>query len=178
MLRDNIEILWETWGNRFTPMKICKYTSQQKKRRKTVCSTKQSFHLVSSHHLLNLCNSTGRVQTLRASPRAVENSVATVHAHAVIQRVLTLGGLLITGIGQPAVGLEEDGGTEVLLAVPPVRGTGGRAAGAENAFVQTVELLALLGALAVLKTLRGLDCQIPIAIRSELTSSVLVSRCR
>jgi hypothetical protein len=46
--------------------------------------------------------------------------VATVDAHAVVDGVLAFGGLLVTGIGQPAVGLEEDGRAEVLLAVPPV----------------------------------------------------------
>lgn len=48
--------------------------------------------------------------------------MATVDAHAVVDGMLALGGLLVTGIGEPAVGLEEDGGSEVLLAVPPVRG--------------------------------------------------------
>jgi hypothetical protein len=36
-----------------------------------------------------------------------------------------------------------------LLAVPPVGGAGGRAAGAEDAFVEAVELLAVGGGLAV-----------------------------
>ena len=110
-------------------------------------------NLVSSQHLLDLGNSKSRVQTLGAGSRAVKDGVATVYAHAVIQGVLSFGGLLVTGVGQPTVGLEEDGGAKVFLAVPPVRRAGGGAAGAENAFVQTVELLALLGALTVLKTL-------------------------
>lgn len=46
--------------------------------------------------------------------------MATVDAHAVVESSLALGGALITGIGEPAVGLEEDSGTKVLLAVPPV----------------------------------------------------------
>lgn len=114
-------------------------------------------NLVRSQHLLNLRNRAGRVQTLRAGPRAVQNGVATVHAHAVIQRVLALGGLLVAGVGQPAVRLEKDGRAEVLLAVPPVRRARCRAARAQDAFVQTVELLAVLGALAVLETLGRLD---------------------
>jgi hypothetical protein len=81
--------------------------------------------LVSCHQLLNLRNGARRVETLGARPCAVENGVATVDAHAVIQGVLALGGLLVTGIGEPTVGLEEDGGSEVLLRVPPVRGAGG-----------------------------------------------------
>lgn len=96
-------------------------TIKKKSRRENVCA-KPSFstNLVSSQHLLDLGNSTSRVQTLGAGSRAVENGVATVDAHAVVQGVLTLGGLLVSGVGQPAVGLEQDGGTKVLLAVPPV----------------------------------------------------------
>lgn len=106
-----------------------------------------------SHHLLDLGDGKGRVQTLGAGPRAIENRVAPVHAHAVVQGGLALGGALVTRVGQPPVRLEQDGGTQVLLAVPPVRRTRGRAAGAQNALVQTVQLLALLGALAVFKAL-------------------------
>lgn len=134
---------------------------------------------MSSHHLLDLRNGPCGVQALGAGPRAVENGVATVHAHAVVESGLTLGGLLVTGIGQPTVGLEEDGGSKVLLAVPPVRGAGSRAASAQNALIETVQLLTLLGALAVLETLHNcqnnpkLQCTLPI-----LTSAVGVSRCR
>lgn len=46
--------------------------------------------------------------------------MATVHGHAVIERSLALHLLLVTGIRQPSVGLEEDGWAEVLLRVPPV----------------------------------------------------------
>lgn len=72
--------------------------------------------------LLDLCNGQGRVQTLGAGPRAVQNGVAPVHTHAVVQSRLALGLLLITGVGNPSVRLEEDGGSQVFFAVPPVRG--------------------------------------------------------
>ena len=51
--------------------------------------------------------------------------MATVDTHAVVEGGLALKGLLVTGVGQPAEGLEEDGGSEVLLAVPPVGWAGG-----------------------------------------------------
>jgi hypothetical protein len=51
--------------------------------------------------------------------------VATVDTHAVVEGSLALSGLLITGIGEPAEGLEQNGGSEVLLAVPPVGRAGG-----------------------------------------------------
>ena len=70
--------------------------------------------------------------------------MASVQAHAIVQRILALGHLLVSRVGDPAVRLEENGGTEVLFLVPPVGRAGGRAAGAEDAFVEAVELLALV----------------------------------
>lgn len=103
---------------------------------------------MSRHHLLNLGNRSARVQSLGAGSRAVKDSVAAVDAHAVVQSLFALGRPLVTGVGQPTVGLEENGGSQVFLLVPPVRRAGGRAASAKNAFVQAVQLLAILGALA------------------------------
>lgn len=79
--------------------------------------------------------------------------MATVHTHAVVQSGLALGLALVTRVGQPPVRLQENGGSKVLLAVPPVRGARGRAAGAQNAFVETVQLLTVLGALAEFEAL-------------------------
>jgi hypothetical protein len=112
-----------------------------------------SRHLGEGHALLNLSNCQRRVQSLGACPRAVKNGVATVQAHAVVEGFLALSHLLVSRVGDPAVRLEKNSGSKVLLLVPPVRGARGRAAGAENAFVETVELLAVLLGLAVLATL-------------------------
>jgi hypothetical protein len=46
--------------------------------------------------------------------------VAAVEGHGVIEGVLAGGGSLVTRVGDPAVGLEKNGGAEVLLRVPPV----------------------------------------------------------
>ena len=72
------------------------------------------------HTLLDLRDRQCRIQALRARPRAVKNSVTSVQAHAVVERILARKSLLVTRIGDPAVGLEKDGGTEVFFAVPPV----------------------------------------------------------
>jgi len=77
-------------------------------------------HLRERHALLDLRDRQRRVQTLRARPAAVQNGVASVQAHAVVEGVLALVGLFITRVGDPAVGLHEDCGSEVLFAVPPV----------------------------------------------------------
>ena len=116
-------------------------------------------HSRERHRLLDLRNRLPWVQALRARPRAVEDRVAPVQTHAVVQHRLTLRFVLVARVGEPAVGLEEDGGAEVFFAVPPVRGAGCRAAGAEDAFVESVELFAVRRGLSVLETLgrgRGL----------------------
>lgn len=79
--------------------------------------------------------------------------MAAVHGHAVVERRLALHLLLVTGVRQPSVGLEEDGWAEVLLRVPPVRWAGCGAAGTQDALIETVELLALLNRLKVLLSL-------------------------
>jgi hypothetical protein len=73
-----------------------------------------------SHALLDFGNCQCWVQSLGARPRAVENRVASVQAHTVVERILSLGLLLVSRVGDPAVRLEQDGGAEVLLLVPPV----------------------------------------------------------
>jgi hypothetical protein len=106
------------------------FTEQRQKEKNDHCKAKQfsktraiqpDVHRLSeSHALLDLGNGKSRVQALGASPAAVEDGVATVQAHAVVEAVHTLGSLLVTRVGDPAVRLHEYGGAEVLLAVPPV----------------------------------------------------------
>lgn len=64
--------------------------------------------------------------------------MASVHAHRIIHRSPALLVPLVSGVGEPAVGLQQDGGAEVFFRVPPVRGAGGRATEAEDAFVETI----------------------------------------
>lgn len=107
-----------------------------------------------SHVPLNLRDCQPRIQPLRTRPRAIKNSVAPIQTHAIIQRLLSFSLLLISRVGDPPVALKENGGTEILLAVPPIAGTGGAAAGAEDAFVEAVEFAAVGGGLAVFAALR------------------------
>ena len=79
--------------------------------------------------------------------------MAAVHGHAVVERRLALHLLLVTGIRQPSVGLEENGWAKVLLRVPPVGWAGCGATGAKNALVETIELLALLNRLEIFLSL-------------------------
>lgn len=109
------------------------------------------------HRLLDLGNSLTGVEALRASTGAVEDSVASVEAHRVLEVCLALGGALITGISEPAVRLEQDGRAKILLSVPPVRRAGCGAACAENALVQAVQFLSVLHALSVFLALRDVS---------------------
>jgi hypothetical protein len=145
----------------FTRLQVNTYSSPTK--RNPIASFPQSHavpahiipHNFSSkrHALLDLGNSQRRVQSLGARPRAIENSVAAVQAHAVVKRVLALGHFLVARVGDPAVRLQEHGGAEVFFLVPPVGGARGGAAGAENAFVEAVKFLAVFLGLAVLAAL-------------------------
>ena len=76
--------------------------------------------------------------------------MTSVQTHIIVQRLLTLGLALIPRVRQPSITLQQDCRAEVFLAVPPVAGTRGAAASAEDALVQAVEFLAVRGGLAVL----------------------------
>ena len=71
--------------------------------------------------------------------------MAPIQTHAVIQHLFPLRFVLVAGIGEPAVRLQQHGRAEVFFAVPPVRGAGCRTAGAEDAFVESVEFFAVRG---------------------------------
>src|SRR3954447_25607237 len=99
------------------------------------------------HLHLELGDGFRRVEALRAGLGAVHDGVAAIEAERILEIVEPLAGGLIPRIRHPAVGLEQRGGTEIALAVPPIARARGRAAGAENALVEPVELLAVLVAL-------------------------------
>lgn len=117
--------------------------------------TRPRSHSSKRHRLLNLRNRLAGIQPLRARPRAVQNRVTPVQTHAVVEHLLALRFVLVAGVGEPAVGLEEDGGAEVFFAVPPVGGAGCRAASAEDAFIEPVEFFAVFWGLSVFETIFG-----------------------
>lgn len=86
--------------------------------------------------------------------------MATVEGEGVLKGLATLRSELISAVNHPAVSLHQDGRSEVLIRVPPVRGARCRAAGAKNALIETIQLLAVLNRLQVLALrLRGLLLQ-------------------
>jgi hypothetical protein len=56
-----------------------------------------------SKQLLRFGNGQSRIQSLGASSTTVENGVATIQAHGVVESVETFCPALITRVGQPSV---------------------------------------------------------------------------
>ena len=109
-----------------------KHSFQKSYLRKT-----ELMHLMAS--MLELVDGTTGIKILGTSIGTVHNGVATVELVGIVQILQTLFGHFITRIGNPTVGLLEDGRTQVLVGMPPVGRTGGGAAGTENTLVQTIE---------------------------------------
>jgi len=93
---------------------------------------------------LDLCNGLRRVETFGAGAGAVEDSVTAVHAHRVLEFLLPVGAVCIPRIGDPSVCLHQSGRPKILILIPPVRRTRGRATGAKNTLVHPVEFLTVL----------------------------------
>src|SRR5450830_322898 len=97
------------------------------------------------HQFLDLANRLGRVQALGADIDAVHDGVATEQTVRVFEVVQALGGGFVTAVSDEAIRLQQTSGAHELVGVPPEAGAAGRAAGAQNALVQAVELFALFG---------------------------------
>src|SRR5205807_6912069 len=97
--------------------------------------------------LLDVVDRLRRIEVLRAGIDAVHDGVAAKQPVRILEVVEALAGGLVARVGDEAVGLQETRRPDELVRVPPPRGAGGRAAGAEDALVEAVEVLALLGRL-------------------------------
>ena len=75
---------------------------------------------VSVVSLLDLRDGLARVESLWADLCAVHDGLAPVELEGLVQLLQSLIRGLVSAIDDPPVGLEEDGGTEVLVRVPPV----------------------------------------------------------
>src|ERR1700730_13847300 len=112
------------------------------------------------HQPLGIGNRARRVEAFWAGLGAVHDGMAAIEAERVLQPGETLAGALIAAVGEPAIGLQQDRRAEIAVLVPPVARAGGRAAEAEDALPQPVQLGALLlrlVALAIRRRLVGLQ---------------------
>jgi hypothetical protein len=85
--------------------------------------------------------------------RTIKNGVATIQAHLVLELLLTMCFVGIPRISNPSVGLHESRWAKVLVLVPPVGWTGGRATCTEDALIETVKFLAVFRGLEELAVL-------------------------
>jgi len=106
------------------------------------------------HHVLDLADGLGRVQTLRTYVNTVHDGVATEQAIRILKVIEALVGCLITRIGDETVSSQQTGRPDELVRVPPERRTGRRAAGTQDALVKTVQFFTVFRRLQAL-TLRG-----------------------
>src|ERR1700724_1776368 len=88
-----------------------------------------------------------RIEVLRAGLGAIHDGVAAIEPERVFEIVEPLAGGLVAGIDDPALRLQQRGRAEEAVGIPPVARAGGRAARAQNALVEPVELLPVVVAL-------------------------------
>lgn len=79
--------------------------------------------------------------------RAVHDGVAAIQLERIFEIVEAIAGHFVAAIDNPAVGLQQNGGAEIAVGVPPIAWAAGLAAEAQNTFIQAVELLAVFGRL-------------------------------
>src|SRR6185437_10332497 len=97
---------------------------------------------------LDLGDRLGGIEALRAGLGAVHDRVAAVELEWIVERIEALAGLLVARVDDPAPRLQQRRRAHVPLRVPPVARARGRAAGAQDALVKAVELVAVLLRLA------------------------------
>src|SRR3989442_5347724 len=90
--------------------------------------TDRRSHLALDHHPLDLGDSLGRIEALRAGLGAVHDGVAAVEAERVLEIVEALPGRLLAAVLEPAVGLEQRRRAQVKVTVSTIIRAGGPAA--------------------------------------------------
>jgi succinate dehydrogenase / fumarate reductase iron-sulfur subunit len=83
--------------------------------------------------------------------------VAAIEPERIFQIIEALTGKLVAAVDDPAIGLQQRRRAQVTLTVPPVARAAGRAAGAQDALVQTIELGAIFLGLQALALRRRRD---------------------
>ena len=97
-----------------------------------------------------MTDSLGWVKALRTDVDAVHDAAAAEYAERIVKRSQTLTGASITAVSQETVGLQQCSWTQELVRVPPEGRARSRAAGAQDALVQTIELFTLFRGLQAL----------------------------
>src|SRR6185312_10599299 len=87
--------------------------------------------LAVNHHLLDLGDRLRRIEVLRTGLGAIHYGVAPIQPEWVFEIIEPLARGLVAAVDDPAIGRKQGRGAQVSIAVPPVAGAGGRAAGTQ-----------------------------------------------
>ena len=106
------------------------------------CSLQSGLSFLSDagQQFLDLSDGAARVKTLRTGLGAVHDGVAPVHTEGVPELVQPLCLVSVPAVNDPPVSLHQYCRAQVSVPIPPVAGTGGAAAGTQDALVQPVQL--------------------------------------
>src|SRR5215472_2256901 len=104
-------------------------------------------HLPLDHHTPDLGDRLGRIETLRAGFGAIHDGVAAVEAERIFEIVEASSGRFVAAVLEPTMRLQQRGWSHEALAVPPIARARGRAARAQDALIEAIELLAIFVAL-------------------------------
>ena len=91
-------------------------------------------------HGTNMTNRLRWIQALGAHVDAVLNAVAAKHAKRIIQLGQSILCRRVTTVGEESIRLQQTGGTDKSIGIPPERRTACRTASAKNALVESIEL--------------------------------------
>src|SRR5688572_3278191 len=108
-----------------------------------VCRFTCDSHRSLNEQFLDRRDCPSGIQSLWAGARAVENRVATVELEWIFKLIQSLTRRLIATVAEPSIRLEEDGGAEKPICVPPVTWATCRTAKAEDALVGPVKAAAV-----------------------------------
>ena len=109
--------------------------------------TLKVVRLIGCQSLFDLRNGVTGIQAFWTGSGTVHDRVTSVQGHRVLQHRFSHRKCFVSGIDQPTVCLHQDSRSQILLSVPPVGWARCRAAGAKDAFIQTVQFLTVGNAL-------------------------------
>jgi hypothetical protein len=80
---------------------------------------------ITGHELLDLCNGPSGIEALWTRLGTIHAGMASVNRKGILKLCSSLLAILITRIVHPSICLQQYGRSQILVRVPPVRGTAG-----------------------------------------------------
>ena len=101
-------------------------------------------------------NGLAGVQMFGTHLGTIHNGMTTVQFKGVVEVAQSFDGPSVPTVFDPSIGLHQNGGSQILVTVPPVTGTTGTATGTQDTLVHTIQLGAVLFGLQMFLLMRGL----------------------